>query len=272
MTDRHSFSRRAFTGGAAAALVAWGAASKAAQVAATLEPLRQKRLSIGALIFPGMDQIDFTGPYSVLARLPDSAIRILSGDGRPVRDHKGLVLTPDAALDEAAALAFDVLLIPGGPGQEALMDDERVLSLIRTHAEARRVIFSVCTGALICGASGILRGRRATTHWAAFDLLRHFGATPVDARVVVDGHIVSAAGITAGIDGALRLAALLRSEQVAKEIQLDIQYSPEPPFNSGSPTEAPSEVVAAVQKRYGPLTDARRKTAERIAARLLQSP
>jgi len=148
------------------------------------------------------------------------------------------------------------------------MDDERTLSLVRRHAEAGRVVFSVCTGALVCGAAGVLRGRRATTHWAAFDLLRFFGATPVDARVVIDDNIVTAAGITSGIDGALQLAAHVRSEQVAQEIQLDIQYAPEPPFDSGNPDRAPPAVLSAVSARYRPLTDARRLTARRIAARL----
>lgn len=263
----HLLTRRSFAARAAATtLVAFGGGSAVTAAAADrLEPLRQKKLTVGALIFPGMDQIDFTGPYAVLARLPDSTVHVMSGDGRPVRDHKGLVLTPDMSMEEAPP--FDILQVPGGPGQEALMDDERVLSLIRAHAGAGRVVFSVCTGALICGAAGILRGRRATTHWAAFDLLRYFGATPVDERVVVDGNIVSAAGITAGIDGALRLSSLVRGEQVAQEIQLDIQYSPEPPFDSGSPASAPRGVVAAVTRKYQLLTDTRRATAQRIAAR-----
>ena len=148
------------------------------------------------------------------------------------------------------------------------MEDEAVLSLIRKQHESGRVIFSVCTGALICGAAGILRGRRATTHWAAFDLLRYFGATPIDSRVVVDGNLVSAAGVTAGIDGALRLASLVRSKQVAQEIQLDIQYAPEPPFDAGNPKRAPRDVVEAVSTRYRPLTDARRLTAQKVGARL----
>jgi putative intracellular protease/amidase len=123
----------------------------------------------------------------------------LAENGRRLARHSSVTQRwlPDH-LDDISSL--DVLLIPGGPGQEMVMDDERVLSLIRTHAESGRIIFSVCTGALVCGAAGILRGRRATTHWAAFDLLRYFGATPVDTRVVVDDNIVTAAGITAGID------------------------------------------------------------------------
>ena len=226
--------------------------------------LGKKNLAIGSFIFERMDQIDFTGPFSVLSRLPQSELHVMALERAPIEDHKGLVLTPQITVAEAPLL--DVLHVPGGPGQEALMHDERVLSMIRRHADEGRVVFSVCTGALLCGAAGVLRGRRATTHWSAFELLPYFGATPVNERVVVDGSLVSAAGVTAGIDGALRLAAMLRGEQVAQEIQLDIQYAPEPPFNAGSPQTAPDEVVAAVKERYRPLTEARRNTARAIAS------
>ncbi|MDY6945106.1 MAG: DJ-1/PfpI family protein [Pseudomonadota bacterium] len=233
---------------------------------APFDTLRDKRLNIGCLLFPGMDQIDFTGPFSVLSRLPQAQIHVLAKDLNPVRDHKGLLLTPDTTL--SAAPPLDLLLVTGGPGQEAMMDDAAVLSLIRNHMQAAKPLFSVCTGALICGAAGVLRGRRATTHWAAFDLLRYFGADPVDARVVVDGNLVSAAGITAGIDGALTVASLLRGQDVAQQIQLDIQYAPEPPFNAGSPHTAPGHVVGAVTARYRSLSDARHVTAKRVAQRL----
>jgi cyclohexyl-isocyanide hydratase len=259
--------RRTFAQTAAAALIALRAS--AAVSAGPIDPLaalRRKPLDIGILIYPRMDQIDFTGPFAVLSRLPDSKIHVIAHERGPLRDHKGLILTAEKTFAEMPRL--DVLQIPGGPGQEALMDDERVLSLIRQQHASGGVIFSVCTGALICGAAGILRGRRATTHWAAFDLLRYFGATPIDSRVVVDGNVVSAAGVTAGIDGALRLASLVRSKQVAQEIQLDIQYSPEPPFDAGDPKRASRDVFAAVNARYRPLTDARQLTARRVAARL----
>jgi cyclohexyl-isocyanide hydratase len=228
--------------------------------------LCKRPITIGVLVFERMDQVDFTGPFAVLSRVPDSTLRVVSVDGRAVRDHKGLLLTPDTALADAPA--FDVLQIPGGPGQEALMDNAGVLSLIRKQVESKRVLFSVCTGALLCGAAGVLKGRRATTHWSAFDLLPYFGATPVKSRVVVDGNLVSAAGVTAGIDGALQLAALIRGDDAAQRIQLDIQYAPEPPFNAGSPETAPAEVLAAVREKYRPLTDARAATARRVAARL----
>jgi cyclohexyl-isocyanide hydratase len=162
-------------------------------------------LQIGSLLFEGLDQIDLTGPFEVLSRLPNSTYRIYGKTIAPVRDVKGLLLTPDAVLMEAPQL--DVLHVPGGPGQEALMNDDDVLDWVRNQAAGAQIVFSVCTGALICGAAGLLKGRRATTYWAATHLLPYFGATPVDARVVVDGNLVCAAGVTAGLDGALTVAA-----------------------------------------------------------------
>jgi cyclohexyl-isocyanide hydratase len=142
-------------------------------------------LHIGSLLFEGVDQIDLTGPFEVLSRIPNSTYRIYGKTAAPVRDLKGLRLTPDASLADAPPL--DVLHVPGGFGQEALMEDTEVLDWIRRQATGACRIFSVCTGALLCGAAGLLKGRRATTHWASFHLLPLFGAIPVDERVVVDG-------------------------------------------------------------------------------------
>ena len=142
-------------------------------------------LHIGSLLFEGIDQIDLTGPFEVLSRIPNSTYRIYGKTAEPVRDLKGLRLTPDAALADAPRL--DVLHVPGGFGQEALMEDEEVLTWLERQASGARSVFSVCTGALLCGAAGLLRGRRATTHWASFHLLPLFGAIPVNERVVVDG-------------------------------------------------------------------------------------
>lgn len=148
------------------------------------------------------------------------------------------------------------------------MEDEEILGWIRRQAEQARFLFSVCTGALLCGAAGLLLGRRATTHWSAFHLLPFFGATPVDARVVVDGERVFAAGVTAGIDGALRLAAMLRGDEVAQTIQLAMAYAPEPPFASGTPETAPAPVLEAARRDSAAITARREATARRVAARL----
>ncbi len=227
---------------------------------------KNPHLHIGAMIYPSMDQIDFTGPFEVLARLPDSTFHVVWKEKVPIRDDQGLILTPEQTL--AAAPPLDVLVIPGGPGQEDLMDDEVVLAFIRDQAARARYVFSVCTGALVCGAAGLLKGARATTHWGAFHLLAYFGAIPVNERVVLDGKLVTAAGVTAGIDGALRVAALLRGDRVAQEIQLGIEYAPEPPFDSGTPASAPPEIWDAVQQRISGLSMKRLATARRVASKL----
>lgn len=225
-----------------------------------------KHLHIGALIFPRMDQIDFTGPFEVLSRVPDSTFHVMGKDREPIRDIKGLILTPEMTIAEAPRL--DVLMVPGGYGQEDLMDDEAVLSFIREQAANAKFVFSVCTGALVCGAAGLLMGVRSTTHWASFHLLPYFGAIPVDRRVVVDGKHVSAAGVTAGIDGALTVAALLRGDLAAQQIQLGLEYAPEPPFHSGTPKTAPAEVLAAAREEMREFTAQRLATAIRISREL----
>ncbi|MBR0893766.1 DJ-1/PfpI family protein [Bradyrhizobium tropiciagri] len=223
-------------------------------------------LRIGSLLFEDIDQIDLTGPFEVLSRIPNSTYRIYAKTKAPVRDLKGLRLTPDATLAEAPPL--DVLHVPGGFGQEALMEDEEVLGWIREQAAGACRLFSVCTGALLCGAAGLLKGRRATTHWASFHLLPLFGATPVNERVVIDGSFIFAAGVTAGIDGALRLAAELRGDDAARAIQLYMAYAPEPPFNSGTPETAPPEILQQTRQATRAITAQREETARRVAARL----
>ena len=222
-------------------------------------------LEIGSLLFEGVDQIDLTGPFEVFSRLPDSTYRVFGKTTAPVRDARGLRLLPDASLTEAPQL--DLLHVPGGFGQEALMDDEEVLAWIRNQAAGVRCLFSVCTGALVCGAAGLLKGRRATTHWTVLHLLACFGAVPVNKRVVADGNMVFAAGVTAGIDGALRVTADLRGPEVAQAIQLAIAYAPEPPFSSGTPESAPPAVLEQVRSSYRALTEQRERTARRIAER-----
>jgi cyclohexyl-isocyanide hydratase len=223
-------------------------------------------LQIGSLLFEGVDQIDLTGPFEVLSRIPNSTYRIYGKSREPVRDLRGLRLTADAALADAPQL--DVLHVPGGFGQEALMEDKDVLGWIAEQAAGAHSVFSVCTGALLCGAAGLLRGRRATTHWASFHLLPLFGAIPVNERVVVDGNWLFAAGVTAGIDGALRLAAELRGDDAAKTIQLYMVYAPEPPFNSGTPESAPAAILAQARQSLAGITAQREATARRVAARL----
>jgi cyclohexyl-isocyanide hydratase len=228
--------------------------------------LSVKTLIIGGLIFEEMDQADFTGPFEILSRLPESSFHVLAKTKKPVRDVRGLILTPTLTLAESPQL--DVLLVPGGNGVNHLMEDHGILNFLRTQATASKILLSVCTGALICGAAGLLKGRRATTHWASHHLLSVFGALPVTDRVVRDGQLITAAGVTSGIDAALYAAAILRGDEVAQRIQLYLQYAPEPPFQSGSPNSAPREIVEATEASMHDLLQARATIAKRAAAKL----
>jgi cyclohexyl-isocyanide hydratase len=223
-------------------------------------------LKIGGMIFPDMDQCDFTGPFEALARVPNSSFMTLWKDRLPVRDLAGMQLLADTTFDEAPPL--DVLLVPGGHGQEALMHDETVLSFIRNQAAGARYVYSVCTGALLCGAAGLLHGKRATTHWTAMDVLPLYGAIPCNERVVIDGRYISAGGVTSGIDGSLIVVSLLRGETVAQELQLYMAYDPQPPFQSGSPETAPADIVTTVTERARTITEQRLSTGRLYQARL----
>lgn len=265
MATRRSFIQQGLVAGGVLSMTTASGLATAESVAHQTQT-DDSSLNIGIIIFPRMDQIDFTGPFEVLSRVPGASVHALWKEKSPLRDIKGLILTPERTLAEAPPL--DVLVVPGGPGQEALMEDETVLSFIRDRAGHARYVYSVCTGALICGAAGLLKGVKSTTHWASFDLLKYFGAIPVDERVVLDGKHLSAAGVTAGIDGALKLAALLRGDRAAQEIQLGIEYAPAPPFDSGTPKTAPPEVLESSRAAVRSLTKAREATAKRIAAKL----
>jgi cyclohexyl-isocyanide hydratase len=221
-------------------------------------------MRIAALVYPEMDQMDLTGPFEVLSRLPEARVKLVWKDLSPVRDAAGLVLTPDIAFDREID-PVDVLLVPGGRGNVALMEDEGVLAWLRGRAEHAKWILSVCTGALLLGAAGLLRGRRATTHWNSFELLPYFGAIAEDARVVVDGNLVSAAGVSSGIDGSLRLVAMMAGDLAAQRIQLDLQYAPEPPFSAGSLASAPEQVREEALRAVSGTTERRKRIAEEIS-------
>jgi cyclohexyl-isocyanide hydratase len=191
-------------------------------------------LNIGSLLFEDIDQIDLTGPFEVLSRLPNATHRIYAKSSDPVRDVMGLRIMPDATLAEAPQL--DILHVPGGPGQQALMEDEEVLGWLRSQAKGATKVLSVCTGALLFGGAGLIRGKRATTHWASFHLLPCFGAIPVDERVVVDGDWIFAAGATSGIDAAFHLAADLRGVRPPSSSSLRSPTRGSRPFRAGRST------------------------------------
>ena len=221
---------------------------------------------IGMLIFPRLTQLDMTGPYEVLARLPDTQVDLIARDRAPVTTDRGMQIVPTVTYADCPPL--DVIMVPGGPGQQELMEDEEALSFLRRQAAGAQYVTSVCTGSLVLGAAGLLKGKRATCHWAAIDHLKPLGAIPVSEKVVIDGNIVTGAGVTSGIDFALRLAAMLESEEVARAIQLQIEYDPEPPFDSGSPKTAAPALVEKLKSRMAPLNEARKVTAARVGKKL----
>jgi transcriptional regulator GlxA family with amidase domain len=203
-------------------------------------------MQIAILVFEKLTALDAVGPYEVLSRVPGAELTFVSTQAGPLRTDTGrLGLNADAVIEDHPEP--DVLLIPGGEGNRPLMRDERVLDWIRHAHEHTTWTTSVCTGSLVLGAAGILDGKRATTHWAYRETLRQFGAEPVVERFVEDGKVMTAAGVSAGIDMALTLAARLTHENVAKAIQLGIEYDPAPPFDSGSPEKADPELVELVR-------------------------
>ena len=223
-------------------------------------------LSVGMVLFDGLTQLDLTGPYEVLARLPGARVHLVASSREPVRSEWGLRITPDATFHDAPPL--DILCVPGGWGVNAFLEDVPLLDFLRARGEHARYVTSVCSGALLLGAAGLLRGYRATTHWLSLDLLPLFGAEPVAHRVVRDRNRITGGGVTAGIDFGLVLAAELFGVAVAQAIQLAIEYHPAPPFESGSPHTAPTDVRAAVTLASRRSLEERRAIAERAAHRL----
>lgn len=221
---------------------------------------------VGLLLFPDITQLDMTGPYEVFTRLPGARVDVIWKSRDPVRSDHGLALVPTATFDEIDAL--DLVCVPGGPGVGPLLEDAATLAFLRRIAASARYVTSVCTGALVLGAAGLLHGRRATTHWMSLELLAPFGATPVAERVVRDGNVITGGGVTAGIDFGLRVAAEVAGDEVAKQIQLQIEYDPQPPFNSGHPRSADPALVEKLQKLAEPMQAERRKNAEIAAAKL----
>jgi cyclohexyl-isocyanide hydratase len=221
-------------------------------------------LQIGILIFPRVQQLDMTGPYEVFASLPAASVHLLWKDRAAITSATGLALAPTMTFDECPTL--DVLCIPGGAGVNALLEDAEVLGFVRAQAARARYVTSVCTGSLVLGAAGLLRGRRATTHWLSHDFLEKFGAIPVHGRVVRDGNLITAGGVTAGIDFGLAVVAELAGRAQAEAIQLALEYAPAPPFRAGTPDEAPPAVLAAVKMQLASTRAAREAIIGKLVA------
>ena len=203
-------------------------------------------MEIAILLFDRFTALDAVGPYEVLSRTPNSKVKFIAKEPGPIRDNiTSLELTAEYSL--ADVNSPEIIVVPGGPGQTAMMDDQYVLDWIRRAHKTSRWTTSVCTGSLILGAAGLLKGLKATSHWLAYDVLRSLGAEPVSERVVIEGKIITAAGVSAGIDMALTLVSRVYGHGPAQAIQLGIEYDPQPPFDSGSPTKARAEIVARLR-------------------------
>jgi cyclohexyl-isocyanide hydratase len=224
------------------------------------------RITVGLLLFPEMTQLDMTGPYEVFVSMPRTTVEVVWKTLEPVTTGGGLRMLPTTTI--AACPRLDVICVPGGPGQVALMQDAEVLDFLWKQAETCRFVTSVCTGSLVLGAAGLLRGYRATCHWLSLDQLALLGATPVAERIVRDRNRITGGGVTSGIDFALFVAAQLFGEEVAKEIQLRIEYDPAPPFNAGSPRTAEPALVAALSARLKDRQEARRAVTKEAARAL----
>ncbi len=217
------------------------------------------------ILYPKLTQLDFTGPYEVLARMPGAEAIIASKDGGELVTEMGLTFANLRALADIDRA--DMIMIPGGPGQTAAMLDPDFMDEVKRLGASADYITSVCTGSLILAAAGLLNGKRAGSHWAYRDLLERFGAIPDDARVVRDGNCITGGGVTAGIDIALNIVADLRGADVAKMIQLAIEYAPAPPFNSGRPETAEPHTVAAVRQLFAGFAAARSKAIDEVTGR-----
>jgi putative intracellular protease/amidase len=205
-------------------------------------------VDIAIVLFDRFTALDAVGPYEVLTRLPGATVTFVAKTVGPVRTDTGaLAVTADATLADHAAP--DVLVVPGGPGTDELVGDADVLDWVRAAHATTAWTTSVCTGSLVLGAAGVLDGLRATSHWLALDQLRRYGARPTSERVVQEGKVVTAAGVSAGIDMALTLAARVAGDDVAQAIQLGIEYDPQPPFTAGSPATAPAGIVELLRER-----------------------
>jgi cyclohexyl-isocyanide hydratase len=221
---------------------------------------------IGLLLFPDITQLDMTGPYEVFIKFPDAKVHLVWKSREPVTAGGGMRIVPDMTFAECPQL--DLICVPGGAGMNALLNDAETLGFIRAQAKGARYVTSVCTGALVLGAAGLLKGKRAATHWMSREMLSAFGATPVAERVAVDGNVITGGGVTAGIDFALTVAAEAFGPELAQAIQLGIEYDPHPPFDCGAPERADPALVEKTRAAAAKRQEERQIAVEQAAAKL----
>ena len=221
----------------------------------------------GLLVFPMLTQLDLTGPYEVLNRMPGAQVHLIGKTLDPVPSEHGLPIAPTVSFSGSPSL--DLLVIPGGFGVNDLLIDQTTLTFVKNAAEHARYVGSVCTGSLVLGAAGLLVGKRATCHWMSIEFLEAFGAIPVGERVVIDGSLVTGGGVTAGIDFALTVVGEIAGRKVAEEIQLAIEYRPMPPFDAGSPDTADPVLVKTLRSKWARNQEERRERVNEAAALLV---
>ena len=223
-------------------------------------------LQIGLVIFPRVTQLDLTGPVQVFSSVPGAQVHLIWKRIEPVPSDSVLTLTPTITFADCPQL--DVICVPGGFGTNDMINDEEVLEFVRHQAKGAKYVTSVCTGSLVLGAAGLLKGYKAATHWTAMEFLSAFGAIPTKTRVCVDRNRVTGGGVTAGIDFALTLVSIMIDRRTAEAIQLGLEYNPAPPFNAGSPDSAPAEILALQKDRIAPAQARRAEAIHRAAERL----
>lgn len=224
-------------------------------------------MNVVMLLYPKMAQLDLTGPFEVFSSFKELHVHLVWKDTNVVKDANGLSILPSVSMDQCPQA--DILFVPGGAGQLALMEDEQVLTFLQQQAKNAQYVTSVCTGSLILAAAGLLTGYRATSHWLSIEQLALFGVKPVHERVVIDGNRVTGAGVTSGIDFALTLMAEIFGVERAKIAQLRMEYDPAPPFIGGSPSKTEPELVACIKKQTSAFQQQRETVAEKVAAKLL---
>ncbi len=221
---------------------------------------------IDLLLFPDITQLDMTGPYEVFIKFPDARVHLIWKTKAPVTAGGGMQIMPTVTFADCPQL--DLICVPGGAGMNLLLNDDETLDFIRAQAKGARYVTSVCTGALVLGAAGLLKGKRAATHWMSREMLSAFGATPVAQRVVIDGNVITGGGVTAGIDFALTVAAEAFDADLARSIQLGIEYDPHPPFDAGSPERAGAQLVEKTRAAASKRQSERQAAVDQAAAKL----
>ena len=276
--DENGISRRSFTAGIGPALAASAffkpALAQEQRSARTQSDSDAEsaahagsRLQIGMLLYPGLSALDIVGPHPFFAELSNSDVHLVWKDKDPVASSLGYSIVPTTSIKDCPR-DLDVVFVPGGTkGTWALLDDDEILSFLADRGSRARYVTSVCTGSLVLGAAGLLKGYDATCHWKFRDLLPQYGAKPVEERVVTDRNRVTGGGVTAGIDFGLVIASRLRGRQAAEILQLYNEYDPHPPFTAGTPTLAPAATKAAVDRALAPAYEQARAAGERVRER-----